>query len=507
MYHLSDDSADFLRTLKHTESGDIAESAKREPVISRLTPVIITADWSKKDGHWIAKARRLWWTPTNGYKTVAWNPDELEIFCPTADPADSPPYPSGDRAWAVFRGRWEIIGGGGGGASDPTIVYCETTSWDCDPEKGRELLKYSLVVIDQKHGFESDLQETLPDSWPPWSNGRLAGQTCRTPCPESYDGRDTAMDDSDNLEDFFLAGTDVTEDQAVRIATLFRTGGGVRIGVTLEKAVEPGQIIPVREITGWSNVQFQRYEVLVRMLLESSVYNPGGYGSNYINALPMRIPKGKDNTARCTHSGAVLAVLAGNIRLITCTPVYRDESYPPNEYIVRIIAVGNTPGISSRYAEPLPNIPLLTNPKNYSSGLVVTELRYGATSLVTSDILPVRSDPTDSAGVKFLPIIIGNSADAMENEHIVHACGLSEIIQNIGFSIEYGVHLQLSLREICAKYSRHRVYHDKLEIQGLMITNDTGPAKYKVLVPYRISEIEDSNGDKIWQNEVYAFDE
>jgi len=112
-YVLSDESAKFLRRLKESATADNAQSAVRESAITRISPVLITSGWKitddKESKLWVAKAKRLWLTK-DGYDTASWNEEEITLCDPCAE--SQPDYAVGDRVFAVFRGRWEIISGG-----------------------------------------------------------------------------------------------------------------------------------------------------------------------------------------------------------------------------------------------------------------------------------------------------------------------------------------------------------------------------------------------------------
>ena len=114
-YLLSDEYADFLRSLKNTATSDTAPASQREPVITRISPVKITSDWTnnneeesdeEKPGAWTAKARRLWWNGSQ-YDVADWNPDEITLYDPCA--TEKPGYLPGQRVYAIYRGRWELV--------------------------------------------------------------------------------------------------------------------------------------------------------------------------------------------------------------------------------------------------------------------------------------------------------------------------------------------------------------------------------------------------------------
>jgi hypothetical protein len=96
-----------------------------------ISPVEITTDWSKKEnGGYKAKCKRLWFNEKNERYNAQPTEPETDVFYPLSN--DQPPCTKGDRVFAVYRGRWEIIAATGekGEAAEkelfPVIVYKRT---------------------------------------------------------------------------------------------------------------------------------------------------------------------------------------------------------------------------------------------------------------------------------------------------------------------------------------------------------------------------------------------
>lgn len=99
-----------------------------------FSPVELTSDWeyageaeesSTSPGGWKARFRRLWFVPGSGrYEPGDWNTDEYEIFAPnTTD--EKPSLSTGSRAFAVFRGRWELLASDGASSPHQTAIVME----------------------------------------------------------------------------------------------------------------------------------------------------------------------------------------------------------------------------------------------------------------------------------------------------------------------------------------------------------------------------------------------
>jgi hypothetical protein len=112
-----------LRTKAHIENVPYDEkvllSSNAGVMSGYLSPVEITSNWTKKEnGGYRARAKRLWFdAASETYKPKA-NDLEVDLFYPLS--SDQPPSAKGDRLFAVFRGRWEVIAIPNGEASDPT---------------------------------------------------------------------------------------------------------------------------------------------------------------------------------------------------------------------------------------------------------------------------------------------------------------------------------------------------------------------------------------------------
>jgi len=185
-YLVSEEYAEFIRSLKNTSTNDIAKRSKREPTITRFSPVVLTTGWTKESEPeeeeeseseettdvteiWTAKGRRLWWTP-KGYKTAEWNSDEITLCAPCS--VGQPGYAVGDRVFAVFRGRWEIIAGtGGSGLLIP--VNLEYASGDAGTATTQCSFKYYVQHAVNEDwwtadgwGEEEDRIEVCPATFP-----------------------------------------------------------------------------------------------------------------------------------------------------------------------------------------------------------------------------------------------------------------------------------------------------------------------------------------------------
>lgn len=95
---------------------------------SLLSPIELTSDWQNDGLGWVAKFRRLWFRPYPGeYHAEDWNYEQYDVYYPLST-GQKPPGEKGTRAFAVFRGRWEIVAFGEFGGGDakelfPAVVY------------------------------------------------------------------------------------------------------------------------------------------------------------------------------------------------------------------------------------------------------------------------------------------------------------------------------------------------------------------------------------------------
>jgi hypothetical protein len=95
-----------------------------------VTPIELTEDWNNDDDKgWKSKMKRLWFRPDSGdYRVDDSDNSETEIYYPLT--SEQPQGSAGTRAFAVFRGRWEVIafnasGEGTGNKKElfPAVVY------------------------------------------------------------------------------------------------------------------------------------------------------------------------------------------------------------------------------------------------------------------------------------------------------------------------------------------------------------------------------------------------
>jgi hypothetical protein len=93
-----------------------------------ISPVELSAEWNNDDGNgWKAKCKRLYYrTETGEYHPHDNDNSETELFYPLS--LDKPKGSTGTRAFAVYRGRWEVVAFGEVGESAakelfPAVVY------------------------------------------------------------------------------------------------------------------------------------------------------------------------------------------------------------------------------------------------------------------------------------------------------------------------------------------------------------------------------------------------
>lgn len=124
------------RIKSHVEGGttplpNVNPASIQSSVAGYITPCELTRDWEKINGAWVAKIKRLWFNDAGKYESRSGESD-VEVYYPLSE--DIPPCSKGDRAFAVFRGRWEImfVGGEQGDPAEkelfPVVVFQETVT-------------------------------------------------------------------------------------------------------------------------------------------------------------------------------------------------------------------------------------------------------------------------------------------------------------------------------------------------------------------------------------------
>ena len=88
------------------------------------SPVEIEGEWTQDDTNtaWHCSAKKVVFRDE---KYVAAT-DAVELYDPCA--TEKPAYAPGDRVYAVYRGRWELVSGGTGGGGSPMVPGTLTTN-------------------------------------------------------------------------------------------------------------------------------------------------------------------------------------------------------------------------------------------------------------------------------------------------------------------------------------------------------------------------------------------
>ncbi|HBT77613.1 MAG TPA: hypothetical protein DEB39_11985 [Planctomycetaceae bacterium] len=171
-----------MRTKTHVERTPVASPLRNKNRIGvaadLFSPVVLVGGWEKiienggenggensAESGWVARCRRLWQDATTGkYDPADWNPEVSELYDPTADgePASLP----GDRVWAVYRGRWEVVSSPGGGAPAAPVLY-GTIMEDVPPTDHSDVdYRFGKVSVLGKTYRPTDSNESVNDGNP-----------------------------------------------------------------------------------------------------------------------------------------------------------------------------------------------------------------------------------------------------------------------------------------------------------------------------------------------------